>query len=104
MALPLDPVAPAGCRRAGGSAAVFEEGSKPDPGQHRRAVDARQSKRIPVHPLDRSDRMTDDNLSLRRRDFLKLSAAGLLSGVSVPWFESLAQAASVKRPRGKACI
>ena len=40
---------------------------------------------------------------LPRRDLLKLSAAGLLSGVTVPWFESLAQAA-VKRPRGKSCI
>ncbi len=43
------------------------------------------------------------NASLPRRDLLKLSAAGLLSGVSVPWFESLATA-DVKRPRGKACI
>lgn len=41
---------------------------------------------------------------LSRRDFLRLSAAGVLSGVSVPWFESLAQAAAVRRPRGKACI
>jgi len=42
---------------------------------------------------------------LPRRDFLRLSAAGLLSGLSVPWFESLASAASaVARPRGKACI
>jgi hypothetical protein len=31
---------------------------------------------------------------LPRRGFLRLSAAGLLSGVSVPWFESLARAAS----------
>lgn len=36
-------------------------------------------------------------LTLPRRDLLKLSAAGLLSGVTVPWFESLATAASVKR-------
>jgi hypothetical protein len=43
-------------------------------------------------------------LRLSRRDSLKLAAAGLLSGVSVPWFESLAQAAAVRRPRGKACI
>ncbi len=42
--------------------------------------------------------------NLTRRDYLKLSAAGVLSGVSVPWFESLAQAAAVRRPRGKACI
>ena len=43
--------------------------------------------------------------NLQRREFLKLSAAGLLSGVSVPWFESLATAATtVKRPRGKSCI
>ncbi|QDU92303.1 DUF1501 domain-containing protein [Lignipirellula cremea] len=41
--------------------------------------------------------------TLPRRDWLKLSAAGLLSGASVPWFESLARAA-IKRPRGKACI
>ncbi len=40
---------------------------------------------------------------LGRRDLLRLSAAGLLSGVSVPWFESLASAA-VSRPRGKSCI
>ncbi len=40
---------------------------------------------------------------LSRRDLLKLSVAGVLSGVSVPWFESLASAA-IQRPRGKACI
>ena len=40
---------------------------------------------------------------LKRRDWLRLSAAGVLSGVSVPWFESLA-AAAIKRPRGKSCI
>jgi len=40
---------------------------------------------------------------LKRRDWLRLSAAGLLSGVSVPWFESLAGAA-IKKPRGKSCI
>ncbi|MBM3994166.1 MAG: DUF1501 domain-containing protein [Planctomycetes bacterium] len=40
---------------------------------------------------------------LHRRDLLRLSAAGLLSGVSVPWFEALARA-SVGRPRGKSCI
>jgi hypothetical protein len=44
------------------------------------------------------------NSTLNRRDTLKrLAAAGLISGVSVPWFESLTQAA-VKRPRGKSCI
>ena len=44
-------------------------------------------------------------LELLRRDFLKLSTAGVLSGLSVPWFESLATAATaVKRPRGKSCI
>jgi uncharacterized protein (DUF1501 family) len=48
--------------------------------------------------------MFPSDLRLPRRDFLRLSAAGLLSAVSVPWFESLVQAASVKRPRGKACI
>jgi hypothetical protein len=42
--------------------------------------------------------------NLSRRDFVKLAAAGVLSGVSVPWFETLARAASVGRPRGKACI
>ena len=41
--------------------------------------------------------------TLKRRDLLKLSAAGVLSGVSVPWFESLASAA-IARPRGKSCI
>ena len=40
---------------------------------------------------------------LKRRDVLKLSSAGLLSGVSVPWFESIART-GIKRPRGKACI
>lgn len=40
---------------------------------------------------------------LPRRDFLRLSAAGLLSSVSVPWFEKLASA-GVKDPRGKSCI
>jgi len=47
--------------------------------------------------------MTSDFPRLRRRDLMKLSAAGLLSGATVPWFESLADAA-IKRPRGKACI
>ena len=47
--------------------------------------------------------MFDSTFRLRRRDFLKLSAAGVLSGVSVPWFEALARAA-VRRPRGKSCI
>ncbi|MFM7072055.1 MAG: DUF1501 domain-containing protein [Planctomycetota bacterium] len=41
--------------------------------------------------------------TLARRDWLRLSAAGVLSGVSVPWFESLA-GASVTQPRGKSCI
>ncbi|MEO1995769.1 MAG: DUF1501 domain-containing protein, partial [Planctomycetaceae bacterium] len=41
--------------------------------------------------------------TIPRRDLLRLSAAGLLSGASVPWFESLAEAA-IQRPRGKACI
>ena len=40
---------------------------------------------------------------LQRRDWLRLSAAGMLSGVNVPWFESLADAA-IERPRGKSCI
>lgn len=49
--------------------------------------------------------MFSSRLQLPRRDFLKLSAAGLLSGLSVPWFESLASAAAgVQRPRGKSCI
>jgi hypothetical protein len=47
--------------------------------------------------------MMNSNSRLSRRDYLKLSSAGLISGASVPWFESLANAA-VKRPRGKACI
>ena len=45
---------------------------------------------------------TTDSI-LRRRDWMRLSTAGLLSGVSVPWFESLATAA-IERPRGKSCI
>jgi len=48
--------------------------------------------------------MSESNLRLSRRDFARLSAAGILSGVSVPWFETLAQAAAIRRPRGKACI
>src|SRR6185295_13703686 len=52
----------------------------------------------------RGESMFRPNLSLRRRDFLRLSAAGVLSAASLPWFETLAQAASVRRPRGKACI
>lgn len=47
--------------------------------------------------------MTPPRLQLPRRDFLKLSAAGLLTAATVPWFESLARAA-VTRPRGKSCI
>ena len=47
--------------------------------------------------------MHKSNLTLKRRDLLRLSAVGMLSGVSVPWFQSLARAA-VNRPRGKACI
>lgn len=47
--------------------------------------------------------MAKNDLSLSRREVLKLSSVGLLSAVSVPWFESLASAA-VDRPRGKACI
>ncbi len=41
--------------------------------------------------------------SLSRRDYLKLASAGLISGVTVPWFESVASEA-IKRPRGKSCI
>ena len=41
--------------------------------------------------------------TLSRRDYLRLSSAGLISGVTVPWFESLANA-SVRKPRGKSCI
>jgi hypothetical protein len=40
---------------------------------------------------------------LSRREFVRLSMAGMLTAASVPWFESLATAA-VQRPRGKACI
>ena len=47
--------------------------------------------------------MPNSNSPLPRRDWIKLASAGLLSGVSVPWFESLANAA-IERPRGKACI
>jgi len=52
--------------------------------------------------------MKKTDTTLSRRDYLKLSAAGLISSASVPWFESLATAASggtgIKRPRGKSCI
>ena len=48
--------------------------------------------------------MSQNSFPLKRRDFLKLSAAGVLSGVTVPWFETLAQAAAIRRPRGKSCI
>src|SRR5215204_5326035 len=46
---------------------------------------------------------------LARRDLLKLSAAGLLSGVSVPWFERVVRAASDdslprRGGKAKACI
>lgn len=47
--------------------------------------------------------MKQNNPAIHRRDLLKLSAAGLVSGVSVPWFESLVSA-GIKRPRGKSCI
>lgn len=40
---------------------------------------------------------------LSRRELLKLSAAGMLTSASVPWFESIANAA-IQRPKGKACI
>ena len=41
-----------------------------------------------------------------RRDWMRFSAAGLLSGASVPWFESLAVAGSsmATKRRGKSCI
>lgn len=41
---------------------------------------------------------------LPRRDFLKLASVGALSSFSIPWFGSLAQAAEIRRPRGKSCI
>lgn len=47
--------------------------------------------------------MLESKPILARRELLRLSAAGVLSGVSVPWFESFASAA-IERPRGKACI
>ena len=48
--------------------------------------------------------MSKQKNDLQRRDLLKLSAAGLLSGLTVPWFESMATAASIKKARGKSCI
>src|SRR5262245_25754181 len=39
-----------------------------------------------------------------RRDFLKLSAAGLLSTASVPWFEAMAADAARQSDRPKSCI
>jgi len=47
--------------------------------------------------------MLKSDLTLKRRDWLRLASAGVLSGATVPWFESLANAA-IKRPRGKSCI
>ena len=41
--------------------------------------------------------------TLKRRDLLKLTAAGLVSGVSVPWFEALADS-GIEGPRKKSCI
>ena len=47
----------------------------------------------PLHELKMT--FTDNSKSrLSRRDYLKLSSAGLISGVSVPWFESLANASA----------
>lgn len=43
-------------------------------------------------------------LSLSRRDMLTLSAAGALTGASVPWVNALADSAAVRRTRGKSCI
>src|SRR5690349_4118912 len=48
--------------------------------------------------------MARDDVRLSRRDFHRLAAAGVLTGASVPWFEAMARAAAVRRPRGKACI
>ncbi len=48
--------------------------------------------------------MAPDDMRLSRRDWHRLAAAGLLSAVSVPWFEAVARSAAVRRPRGKACI
>lgn len=47
--------------------------------------------------------MSEKKPLLSRRELLKLGAAGVLTGVSVPWFESMANAA-IRRPRGKSCI
>ncbi|MDP6447708.1 MAG: DUF1501 domain-containing protein, partial [Pirellulaceae bacterium] len=47
--------------------------------------------------------MSKSNWTPGRRDMMKLAAAGLLSGVSVPWFEQLVSGA-IQRPRGKSCI
>jgi len=47
--------------------------------------------------------MAEKQMKLKRRDLLKLSSAGLMSGVTVPWFETIANA-GIQRPRGKSCI
>ena len=47
--------------------------------------------------------MSNTHFPLSRRELLKLSAAGVLTSASVPWFESLASA-GVRRPGGEACI
>ena len=48
--------------------------------------------------------MNDSRPRIDRRDLMKLSAAGLLSGVSVPWFETLAEDAAQRPKKPKSCI
>jgi hypothetical protein len=48
--------------------------------------------------------MPNQSFQLARRDLLKLSAAGLITTSSVPWFEALATDAARQPSRRKACI
>lgn len=45
-----------------------------------------------------------ESYRLPRRDLTKLAALGALSQFSIPWFGALAEAADIRRPRGKSCI
>lgn len=57
-----------------------------------------------MHTHAKDDSMMNDSKSqLSRREYMKLASAGVITAASVPWFESIANAA-IKRPRGKACI
>ena len=48
--------------------------------------------------------MNTSRLDLTRRDLLKLSAAGVLTTASVPWFEAMATEAAQQKAKPKSCI